>query len=188
MKTLEKHYLHHLAPGFDRSAVLEDMMTEFGEDIWNFAYFLTRRRDAADDIAQEVFLTVYNRMYTFRGEASVKSWLLSIARNKSLNYLRNAFIRRAVLMGTYRAEGSTASAEQVVFERMSSREVWATVMKLPRKHREVLLLAYHYQMKMDEIAATLDLSEGTVKSRLFRAKKKMSEWLKEEQEGGKDDG
>lgn len=179
--------MHHLAPGFDRSIVLEDMMTEFGEDIWNFAYFLTRRHDAADDIAQDVFLTAYNRMYTFRGEASVKSWLLSIARNKSLNYLRSAFIRRTVLMGAYKAEGSTASAEQVVFERMASREIWDTVMMLPRKHREVLLLAYHYQLKMEEIAAALGLSEGTVKSRLFRAKKKMTDLLRDARGGSDND-
>lgn len=178
---MEKHYLNHLAPGFDRSAVLEELMSEFGEDVWNFAYFLTRQREAADDIAQDAFLAAYNSLYSFRGEASVKSWLLGITRYKALGYLRNAFVRKVVLMGSFKEDGASASAEQVAFERMASREVWDAVMELPRKYREVLLLAYHFGLKTEEIAAALGLPEGTVKSRLSRARKKMSEcWSRRE--------
>ncbi|WP_379357550.1 MULTISPECIES: sigma-70 family RNA polymerase sigma factor [unclassified Paenibacillus] len=178
---MEKHFMHYLAPGFDRSAVLEELMTEYGEDVWNFAYFLTRRREMADDISQDVFLIAYNRLYTFRGESSVKSWLLSITRNKSLNYLRSAFFRKVVLFGAHqhgdRDEGGATefSAEQAAMNRAHANDIWATVMSLPVKHREVLVLAYHYDLSMMEIARTLGLSLGTVKSRLFRAKGNMAD-------------
>jgi RNA polymerase sigma-70 factor, ECF subfamily len=177
----KKHYLHHLAPGFDRSAVLEELMTEYGDDVWNFAYVLTRRRDAADDIAQEVFLAAYNQMYAFRGESSVKSWLLAIARNKSLNYWRSAFIRKVVPLDLFVIRGkhreAADSAEQVAMDRAMSRDIWNLVLSLPVKYREALVLAYHYELSIEEIADTLGLPVGTVKSRLFRARRKMSELL-----------
>ncbi|MEK0314239.1 RNA polymerase sigma factor [Cohnella sp. 56] len=74
-------YLKHLTQGYDRSAVLRDLMDLFGDDVWNFAYFLTGRHDTADDLSQEVFLAAYNGLHAFRGDCSVKSWLPTITRN-----------------------------------------------------------------------------------------------------------
>lgn len=181
---VEKQYIQDLAAGYDRSLVLEDLMTTYGEDVWNFAFFLTRRADAADDISQDVFLIVYNRLYTFRGECSIKSWILSITRNKALNYLKSAFIRKVTLMDTMlHFSGQSPSAEQVVLDHLSSRAVWDHVMKLPLKFREVIILDYHFELPVSEIAAALQISEGTVKSRLHRAKKKMTVLLDREREG-----
>ncbi|MDQ6420004.1 sigma-70 family RNA polymerase sigma factor [Paenibacillus sp. LHD-117] len=185
---MSEHYLRYLAPGYDRAEVLEDLMREYGEDVWRFAYFLTRRRDAADDIAQETFIVAYRRLYAFRGESSVKSWLLGIARNKSLHYLRSAFFRKVVLTDAVAikkdAAGAAESAEDIVFGQIAASGVWETVMTLQRKHREVVLMAYHYEMTMTEIASALGVSEGTVKSRLSRAKRKMSELLDESRAKG----
>ncbi|MFE5323500.1 RNA polymerase sigma factor [Paenibacillus sp. NPDC056579] len=184
MIDLERHYLQYLAPGYDRNEVLRDLMTTYGDDVWNFAYFLTRRADAADDISQEVFLIAYSKLYSFRGECSVKSWLLTIARNKSLHYLQSAFIRKVTLWDTvlYRKETSP-SAEHIMFERLETKQLWEHVLTLPRKFREVLILDYHYGLPMKEIAELLQVSEGTVKSRLHRARHKLTALLKHETEG-----
>lgn len=181
MEERKKHYLHHLAPGFDRSAVLEELMAEYGNDVWNFAYVLTRRQDAADDISQDVFLAAYNKLYAFRGESSVKSWLLAIARNKSLNYLRSAFIRKVVPLDMFairdKLREAADSAEKAALDKAMTRNIWSLVLTLPVKYREVLVLAYHYELSTEEIAEALGLAAGTVKSRLFRARRKMSELL-----------
>ncbi|TXK72397.1 RNA polymerase sigma factor [Paenibacillus sp. N3.4] len=152
-------------------------MNKFGEDVWNFAYFLTRRPDVADDLAQEVFLAAFKGMYAFRGECSVKSWLLTITRNKALHYLQGAFIRKVTLTDRFISNEVSPGAEQVLFNRIENRDLWDTVMTLPRKYREVLILDYHYGLKLNEIAQLLKVSVGTVKSRSHRAKKKMSERL-----------
>lgn len=181
---MERHYLQYLAPGYDRNEVLRDLMTTYGEDVWNFAYFLTRRSDAADDISQDVFLIAYNKLYSFRGECSVKSWLLTITRNKSLHYLKSAFIRKVTLQDTVLFRKETApSAEKVMFDRMETSRLWDHVMTLPRKFREVLILDYHYGLTIKEMADLLQLSEGTVKSRAYRAKHKLSAMLGNETEG-----
>ncbi|MGO4494827.1 RNA polymerase sigma factor [Paenibacillus sp. 2RAB27] len=167
-------YLKYLAQGYDRELVLRDLMEEFGDDVWNFAFFLTRRSHVADDISQDVFLAAFTGMYAFRGDCSVKSWLLTITRNKSLHYLQGAFFRKVTLTDRFISTGSSPAAEQVVFDRNDTRDLWDLVMTLPRKYREVLILDYHYGLKMIEIAKLLHVSVGTIKSRLNRAKKKMN--------------
>ncbi|KIL34143.1 hypothetical protein SD71_20855 [Cohnella kolymensis] len=182
---MERPYWVSLTSGYDRNEVLTDLMRQYGDDVWNFAFFLTRRFDAADDICQEVFIMAFKGLYSFRGESSVKSWLLTIARNKSLNYLKSAFIRKVTLLDkVIPRERASPSAEAVMFDRLESAELWDHVMQLPRKLKEVIILDYHYGMAIKEIAAMLQLSEGTVKSRMFRAKQRMSELLKEEREYG----
>jgi RNA polymerase sigma-70 factor, ECF subfamily len=174
-------YLKNLAQGYDRSIVLRDLMDSFGDDVWNFAYFLTNRSEVADDISQEVFLAAYNSLYAFRGECSVKSWLLTITRNKALHYLQSAFLRKVTLTDTFTKWGTSPAAEQVVFDRLDNRAVWNAVLQLPRKYREVLVLDFHYGLKQKEIAVLLKISEGTVKSRSHRAKKRMSELISREE-------
>lgn len=169
-------YLKYLAPGYDRSAVLRDLMEAFGHDVWSFAFFLTHKSDAADDISQEVFLAAFNGLYGFRGECTIKSWLLTITRNKALHYLQSAFIRKVTLTDRL-IRGVSPAAEQIVFDRLDNRDLWDTVMRLPRKYREVLVLDYHYGLKVKEIAQLIRISEGTVKTRSHRAKKLMSKLL-----------
>lgn len=181
---MEPDYLKHLADGHDRDAVLHDLMTEYGNDVWNFAFFLTRRADAADDLAQDVFLAAYDGMYGFRGECSVKSWLLAITRNKALNYMKRAFIRKVTLVEYIASKASAPSAEAETFDRMETKRIWDAVMRLPLKFREVLLLDSHYEASIQEMAHMLGISEGTVKSRLHRARKKLTALLAGDDDGG----
>jgi RNA polymerase sigma-70 factor (ECF subfamily) len=152
-------------------------MDHFGGDVWNFAYFLTRRPEAADDLSQEVFLSAYNSLYAYRGEGSVKGWLLIITRNKALHYLQSAFIRKVTLTDLFTDSGRAPAAEQVYFDRLESRRLWEAVMTLPRKYREILILDYHYGLARKEIAALTGIPEGTVKSRAYRARRKLARLL-----------
>ncbi|MNF90738.1 RNA polymerase sigma factor SigM [compost metagenome] len=171
-------YLEHVTGGLDRDAVLDELMKEYGRDVWNYALFLTRSRTLADDIAQDVFVKVYERMYLYRGESSVKTWLLAITRNAARDALRSSWLRRVTLLPNRAAsEDAHPSAEREAMERELTRDVWSIVLELPAKLREVLLLYAHHQLQMKEIAALLNLSEGTVKSRLFRARAQASKKL-----------
>ncbi|TFE24905.1 sigma-70 family RNA polymerase sigma factor [Cohnella luojiensis] len=161
-------------------------MNEYGNDVWNFAFYLIRRSDAADDICQEVFIAVYEKLHTFRGESSIKSWLLTITRNKTYKYKRNAFFSKVVLVDYVSRKEMAKSAETETFDRLVTRHIWSNVMKLPIRFREVLLLDAHYQLTVLEMAKILDIAEGTVKSRLHRARKKLSVLLLSNSEGGTD--
>jgi RNA polymerase sigma-70 factor (ECF subfamily) len=178
---LQFDYLKHVTDGLDRHAVLDELMHAYGKDVWNFAFFMTHRRELADDITQDVFVKVFEHLYDFRGQSSVKTWLLAITRNTARDVLRSAWIRRVTLMPVSRQETqSHPSAERETIDKLMTEQVWAVVLKLPRKLREVLLLTSHHGLAMKEIADMLGVSIGTVKSRLHRARAAVNRNLSED--------
>ncbi|BBI31662.1 RNA polymerase sigma factor [Cohnella abietis] len=167
------NYLKHITDGLDKPGLFSELMMTYGKDVWHYAYFMTKRRDLADDITQDVFVKVYEHLDTFRGGSSVKSWLLTITRNTSLDYLKTAWIRRVQLVPSWFRQDYQRSAENEWFSSEEKNHIWSLVLDLPRKQREVLLLFAHHHLSMKEIAELLELSEGTVKSRLHRARQAM---------------
>jgi DNA-directed RNA polymerase specialized sigma24 family protein len=91
-------YLKYLSESSDKKAILEELMVAYGKDVWNYAFSMTRKWDQADDITQEVFIKIFRNLYTFRHEASVKTWILTITRNMTLDYRRSAYYRKVTLM------------------------------------------------------------------------------------------
>lgn len=160
---------------------LENLIAQYGQEVWNFAYAITKNRSMSDDITQDVFIQVYRHVTSFRGEASIKTWLMRITRNISYNYRNSAFVRKVLLIGVVSNDYShSAAAEQSYIEKEAANHVWKQVFKLPTKLREVIVLHAKYQLSLQEIAAILNIPEGTVKSRLFSARKKMSALMKED--------
>jgi RNA polymerase sigma-70 factor (ECF subfamily) len=179
---LDFEYLNYLGEGHNKDQILQDLMTAYGQDVWNFAFSLTRHRDAADDIAQECFLKAYRNLESFRGKSSVKTWLLTITKNAVRDYRRSAFIRKVTLMDKLpRGEaGGSLSAEQEALDQIVADAVWRKVLALPAKYRAVLVLYAHHQLSMEEISQLLSISVGTVKSRLFRARQRVTAMIEED--------
>ncbi|GAB6929233.1 sigma-70 family RNA polymerase sigma factor [Paenibacillus sp. JCM 10914] len=173
-------YLKHMVAADDASAILSELMDLYGQDVWNYAYFLTKRRDAADDISQEVFLKAFRHLHDFQGRSSVKTWLLTITRNISFNYLKSSFISRVMLLGRNMPDSSMPSAEMEYMDTHAVSRIWKLVMQLPAKYREVLILESHYHLTRKEMSELLNIAEGTIKSRLHRARARMEELLKGE--------
>ncbi|QGQ96464.1 sigma-70 family RNA polymerase sigma factor [Paenibacillus psychroresistens] len=163
-------YLRTVADTSDKKAIVVDLMTAFGEKVWNYAFSLTRKREQADDITQEVFIKVYRNLFTFRNEASIKTWLFTITRNTAYSYRRTAFFRKVSLVSHAETLQTQRSAENEVMEKIGVSDIWEKVMQLPLKYREVIILFGYDQLSMKEIAEVLDINEGTVKSRLHNAR------------------
>jgi len=173
-------YLRYISETTDAKAILRDLMTAYGDDVWNFAFSICRRVDLAQDITQDVFLKVYRRLGTFRGESSVKTWLLTITRNTALDYMRSSLFRRVMFVENVALPGANRSAETEAIEKMNIRDIWKLVLKLPAKYREVLILSAHHRLSIKEIAEILGVSVGTVKSRLHHARLKVSKMREHE--------
>ncbi|CAM4469208.1 sigma-70 family RNA polymerase sigma factor [Paenibacillus tarimensis] len=167
----------------ERKDVLNELMTAYGKDVWNFAFSMTRKWDQADDISQEVFLKAYRNLHTFRSESSIKTWLLAITRNMVLDYRKSAFLRKVTLVDAFKEQASERSAEGEVIEALAVNDMWKQVLELPYKYREAMILYAHHQMSMKEISQLLGVSEGTVKSRLFHARKKLADRKGDDQHG-----
>jgi RNA polymerase sigma-70 factor (ECF subfamily) len=152
-------------------------MEQYGQMVRNYAYYLTKKYDVADDIVQEVFMKVLRNIHSFRGECSAKSWLLTITRNAVYDYRKSAFVRKVVPLGEIEPGRHHASAEEEFIQKESVEDAMKIVMKLPIKLRIVLLMHYKFDMKPQEIATALSLPLCTVKSRLHRARQQAAKRL-----------
>jgi RNA polymerase sigma-70 factor, ECF subfamily len=176
---LQMEYLKHLSQHDDAGAILNDLMSNYGKAVWDYAFILTKRKEAADDLMQEVFLSAFQQIHSFRGDSSVKTWLLRITRNKSLNYLKSAFIRKVTLVDRIFSKTTVCSAEQEMINQIQLKEIWDIVLRLPVKYREIILLEAHYAYTEQEMSALLEIPVGTIKSRLHRARSKVEQAMKE---------
>ncbi|NEU62992.1 RNA polymerase sigma factor [Paenibacillus sp. ALJ109b] len=172
-------------------------MDEYGNDVWNYAYFLTKSTEQADELSQEVFIRAYSGIANFRGECSLKTWLLTITRNTTFTYRKSRFFRSSLWgetlpihteqvnasMGEMKPEKFVhPSAEAEAISREHVHEIWDIIMALPDKFRELLLLHLKYELTTSEIAEMLGISAGTVKSRLSRARAKVRKQWEERSE------
>jgi RNA polymerase sigma-70 factor, ECF subfamily len=66
---LQMEYLKHLSQHDDAGAILNDLMSHYGKAVWDYAYIMTKRKEAADDLMQEVFLSAFQQIHSFRGDS-----------------------------------------------------------------------------------------------------------------------
>ncbi|QGG58955.1 sigma-70 family RNA polymerase sigma factor [Paenibacillus sp. B01] len=155
------------------------LMTTYGDDVRRYAYAITRNQEQAKDIAQEVFLKAFHHVGSFRGNSSFKTWLFAIARNLAINEMRSSYVRRIVLFEWVHPQANERSAESDYFAEQSVQELRGIILSLPAKLREALILTLEHELTMAEAASLMGVSEGTVKSRLHRARKIINKKWKE---------
>jgi len=163
----------------DRDELIQRLISDFGSDIWNYIFSLTRNVDLADDLTQDCFVRAYTHLETFRRESTIKTWLLKIARNLVYDQMKSAsFTRVAVAPKVPENLGST-SAEQEALKNIVSEEIWRMVLTLPDKLREVLVLHAHHELSVAEVGELLGITQRAVRTRLHRARSMMRTLLKE---------
>jgi RNA polymerase sigma-70 factor, ECF subfamily len=136
-------------------------------------------RQLAEEVLQDVMLAAWKSAPRFRGDAKVRTWLIAIARNQAINYRRKRKLQWVELHETYDSD-STGPLERM--ERASRAErLHEAIQQLPAQQRETLELVFFHQLSGLEAAEIMGVSEGTVKSRLHRAKDTLRGLLSEEE-------
>jgi RNA polymerase sigma-70 factor (ECF subfamily) len=156
----------------------------------NIAYRMIGDYDEACDVVQEAFLSAYRAIGKFRGDARFSTWLCGIVLNHSRSHLtqKTARSRREagsldepVISGNRSFPNEPRSQEGSIVEQIEKRELEAKVQQciglLDGEHREVLVLRDIQGFSYEEIGVMLKLPEGTVKSRLFRARNALKDGL-----------
>ena len=182
--------LASLARGGDLAA-FERLVSRHQKRMLNVAFRLTSDYDDACEVVQDAFVSAYRHLDTFRGEAKFTTWLTTITVNLSKNRLKQMKSRRGheaySLDDPVRTdEGEMAvdppSQEPSVLDRLERRDtqnrVQDCIKALEQDYREVIVLRDMQDFSYEEIGAILRMREGTVKSRLFRAREAIKECLK----------
>lgn len=143
-----------------------------------FAQRLVGDIEAAEDLVQDVFVALPAAIARFRGEASLRTFLVSIAVNHAKNHVRAAARRRAALANLAREpEGQSPDPERDVARAELADRLMIALDALPLEQRVVVVLAEIEERTSTEIASIVGAPEGTVRTRLFHAKRKLRELL-----------
>lgn len=158
----------------------EEIVRAHERTVYHLALRQLGSREDAEDAAQEVFLKAFTALGSFRGESRLSVWLYRITNNVCVDALRRR--REALSLSAENEDGEPLELElpderfdpAALAERKDLREqVGKALAQLPPDAREILLLRELGGQRYDEIAETLRLDIGTVKSRIFRARKKL---------------
>lgn len=145
--------------------------------VFRVAFSVLRQREDAEDVAQETFLKAFRSFHQLRDRERFRAWVVSITWRLAIDRLRRDRRR----MARERVVDTEASAEAGGADAIAGREraanLWRAIDGLPEKLRVVVLLAGIEEHDVQEVARLLGLPEGTVKSRLFTARRRMKELL-----------
>jgi RNA polymerase sigma-70 factor, ECF subfamily len=161
----------------------EDAMAAFyrehGRVVFAQVLLVVGERVLAEEIVQDAMLAVWRGADSFRGESSVRSWVIAIARRQTRDRLRARRLR--VVDDTYLANqpGPGPGPEVTALDRAELAEVRGAIRELAPAHREVLGLAFGAGLSLPEVAGVLEIPVGTVKSRLTAARTALNRILNE---------
>jgi RNA polymerase sigma-70 factor, ECF subfamily len=146
--------------------------------VYRFIIRLTGNASLAEDLVSEVFLDVWRQAEGFESKSQVSTWLLAIARYKALSALRRRTDEHLDDQMAATIEDTADSPETVVDTKDRNTVVQKCLRQLSPAHREVIDLVYYHEKSVEEVAGIVGIPENTVKTRMFYARKRLSELLK----------
>lgn len=159
-------------PCSSNEEIIARLMKTHGSALLRLCYLYLKDLALAEDAVSETFLKAYKNLDGFQQKSSEKTWLTRIAVNTCKDCLRTSWFRRIDRRITLQQLPEPAMEQQ-----FQDDTVIKEIMALPRKYKEVILLRYYQQLEVKDIALTLGVPEGTVKSRLSRAKERLYQTL-----------
>ena len=165
----------------------EALVLEHQNKVYSLALRMVGNEEDALDMAQEAFIRAFNSLSGFRGDSKFSVWLYRLTSNICIDFIRSRAKKRTVSMTWTDEEGGDAgeleipdetwSPETQLERRMTRESVQRGLDSLSPQYREILLLLEINGLSYEEIGRALGIEEGTVKSRIFRARKKLCDFL-----------
>jgi RNA polymerase sigma-70 factor (ECF subfamily) len=175
-----------------REPAFRELVRRYERPVFSLVYRMVRDREVAEDLAQDTFIKVLNHIDRYSPEFKFSSWLFKIANNVAIDHLRRRRLDTVSIDGAPDAtsasevEASTiqlASEQESPLEELASRELGSAIERaigaLRPQYRACILLRHVEGRSYEEIAATLDLPLGTVKTYIHRARHELRRALEE---------
>jgi RNA polymerase sigma-70 factor (ECF subfamily) len=157
---------------------LEAIMAEYYASIYHLCISILEDANEAEDVAQETFIAASMKLEDFRGDADIKTWLFSIAINRSRGNLRKRKAQQALKNVLQSVVTFSKKPEEAALQTEKDEQLWQVVDSFGDKHRIPVILRYVHQIPISDIARILEVKEGTIHSRLFYAHQKIRRELK----------
>lgn len=180
----EKELVERCRNGEDEA--WRDLVDRFGQKVYSIAYHFTLKREEAEELSQEVFLKVFENLQRYDGSYPLTAWLVSLARNLCIDRYRRRkreksfrFVSDDAVLPLLKSDDDP-SAEALRKER--TKMLFSALAEIPEDLAEILVLRDLDGLAYDEIGRALQLPDGTVKSRLFRARAEVARRIRERHE------
>jgi RNA polymerase sigma-70 factor (ECF subfamily) len=149
---------------------LERILHDDQAKVFRMACVMLRDAGRAEEVTQDIFLKLWRALPAYDGRASISTWLYTIARNTCLTAIRAETYRRTSPLDQVAEPGATSTTPLKV-------SIDQCLERLPEMQRQIVTLFYLQERSVADVAAMLDLPEGTVKSYLHRARRALGEML-----------
>ncbi len=164
----------------------EILMTAYEKNVYNLALRMCSNPEDAADMTQEAFIKAYNSLPSFRGDSKFSVWLYRIVSNVCLDFLRKQKRRPAVSLSVEDDSGEnteldipdeSSCPDKLLEQQLTKEALHMGLNDLPHDQKQILILRELQGFSYDEISSVLNIEPGTVKSRIFRARKKLCAFL-----------
>jgi RNA polymerase sigma-70 factor (ECF subfamily) len=158
---------------------MDQLVSRHHGSVYRVALGILRDEDGASDVAQETFLKAFRGLKGFRGDASFKTWLLTIAANEARGILRKAGRRKELSLETVGPVPSTEASVDDTMERAEdASRVKELLLKLPEKQKQAVTLRIFEELAFREIGAIIGSSEGAARVNYHHGIRRLREMLK----------
>ncbi len=169
--------IKRIASGDKRA--MQVLYARHGTRVFRFLQRLVRDEAKAEDLMSDVFLDVWQQAGRLEGRSSVSTWVLSIARFKALSSFRQRQYEALDPEAEEAIEDLTDNPEVTLQKTGKAEALRRCLTALSAAHREVIDLVYYHERSVEEVSVILKIPENTVKTRMFHARKRLSELLKQ---------
>ncbi|MPM01170.1 sigma-70 family RNA polymerase sigma factor [Clostridium sp. C8] len=156
--------------GHDIEKEIQRLMDDYGDDVLRTSYMYLKDLQNAEDAFQEVFIRVFNKFESFKGESSEKTWIIRITINVCKDMLRSSWLKRVLLTDKLKEKNTIIGIDNKIIKEEENKILFEEVMSLSYRFKEVIILYYYHNYNTIEISRILNVAEGTVRSRLHRAR------------------
>jgi RNA polymerase sigma-70 factor (ECF subfamily) len=155
---------------YGEKSALDSLIRRYHGPIYAYIVRMGLEYHAASDIVQEVFIKLIRNAESYEPDRPFKPWLYTIASNTFKDYFKKAYVQRDVLACDIPESTTSADNPEDIFMLQQDRESVETALNsLSEIHRQIVVLRYYQDLKLDEISLVLSIPLGTVKSRLSNA-------------------
>ena len=178
-----------------RDAAFRELIRRYERPVFSLVFRMVRDRETAEDLAQDTFIKVLNHIDRYKPEFKFSSWLFKIANNVAIDHLRRRQLDTISIDGSPHAASAAeaeatsldlAARQETALEEMEARELGGSIEKaiarLRPEYRSCIMLRHVEGRSYEEIAATLDLPLGTVKTYIHRARHELRKALEHTRE------
>ena len=182
--TEEKALVERCRRGEDEA--WRELVNRFGQKIYSVAYHFTLKREDAEELAQEIFLKIFENLHRYDGGFPLVAWIVSLSRNLCIDRYRRLKREKSFRFVSDDAVGPLLTSQDdpaaETLQKERTKLLFSALAEIPEDLAEILVLRDLDGMAYEEIGRALQLPDGTVKSRLFRARAEVARRIRERRE------